>query len=87
MTEDKIRRMVTGIVVAATALIVTLLIILSSNIVTMCVQNNRMQELADERVRLEQLIDEGREDVDYYKSDLGIDQLLFEQGFVDANKK
>ncbi len=87
MSEDKMRRIVTGGAVGATALIVALLVFLVPNIVTLCVQNNRMQELAAEKARYEQLIEEGNAKVDYFKSDIGLGQLAFQQGFVDANKK
>ena len=76
MTEDKMRRMVTGVVVAATALIATLLIILVSQIVTMCVQNSKFQALAEDRVRYEQSIAECKKDAEYYRSELGIQELL-----------
>ena len=87
MTEEKTRRMVTGIVVAATALILTLLIVLVSHIVTVCVQNNRMKELQAEKERLEQLIEVEKESVEYYASKEGLDYLAFKHGFVISNGK
>ena len=87
MSEDKLRRIVTGGTVGATALVVALLAFLVPSIVTLCVQNARMQELSAEKARYEQLIEEGNAKVDYFQSDIGLGQLAFQQGFVDANKK
>ena len=87
MTEEKTRRMVTGIVVGATALILTLLAVLISHIVTLCVQNNRMKELQAERARLEQLIDVETESAQYYASKEGLEYLAFQHGFVKSNGK
>jgi type II secretory pathway component PulJ len=85
MTEDKMRRMVTGIVVSATALIATLLVVLVWQIVTMCVQNNRMAELSAEEARLEQLIGTGEKDLEFYESEAGKEALAFQQGFINPN--
>ncbi len=87
MTEDKMRRMVTGIVVGATALIVVLLAVLIWQIVTMSVQKNRMDALAAEEARLEQQIEKGADKVETYKSKEGMTILAWQNGFVSSNGK
>ena len=85
MTEDKMRRMVTGIVVGVTALIVTLLTILVWQIVTMCVQNKRIAELQQEEARLEQGIEEESSDLEFYKTPAGKEILAIKNNFVHSN--
>lgn len=86
MTEEKTRRMVTGIVVAVTTLIVTLLIILVSQIVTVSVQNNRMDELDAENARLEQLLEGDKTSLEYYQSLEAQKDLALQYGFIQSNK-
>ena len=85
MTEDKMRRMVTGIVVGVTALIMTLLAILIWQIVTICVQNNRIAELQAEEARLEQGIDEEEKNLAFYKSPAGKEMLAIQNNFIHSN--
>jgi len=86
MTEDKMRRMVTGGVVAATMLIVTLLSIHVYNIVTICVQNNRMAELAAEEARLERLTQETNDAIANYQLDQEKFYLAWTHGYRPAEK-
>ena len=85
MTEEKQRRMVTGIVVGITALIFVLLVVLVWQIVTMCVQNQRMAELEAEKARLEQDIEQGNNDLDFYQSEWGQEYLAIREGFIYSN--
>ena len=87
MTEEKTRRMVTGIVVGATALILTLLAILVGKIITVGVQEKRIKELQAERARLEHLITVEEESVEFYASKEGLEYLAFQNGFVKNNGK
>ncbi|MBQ8428135.1 MAG: hypothetical protein IJX18_02645 [Clostridia bacterium] len=87
MTEDKMRRMVTGIVVGVTVLIMTLLAILIWQIVTICVQNDRIAALQAEQARLEQGIDEEEKNLAFYKSPAGKEVLAIQNDFIRVNGK
>ena len=82
MTEDKMRRMVTGGVVALTLVIVTLLSILVYSIVTISVQNNRLAALEAEEARLEQLTQDTNDAIAYYQQDQGKFYLAIGNGFI-----
>ena len=62
MTEEKLRKVVTAITVAATTLFII--------------------RLTKENAKLEQVIEEGKLDAEYFESEIGLDWLAFQKGFI-----
>lgn len=82
MTQEKLRKVVTAVTVAATALLVFLLAVIVYQVVTMCVLTNREKELEEENKKLQQQIDENTLDAEYYESVIGKEWLAFQNGFI-----
>ncbi|MBO5479640.1 MAG: hypothetical protein J6A63_00415 [Clostridia bacterium] len=82
MTQDKMRKLVTACAVAATTLLVVLLAVLIYQWITYGVLKSRREKLEAENQKLEQLIEEGKMDAEYYESVMGKEWLAFQQGFV-----
>ena len=82
MTQEKLRKVVTAVTVAATALFVFLLAVIVYQVVTMCVLTKREKELEEENKKLQQQIDENTLDAEYYESIMGKEWLAFQNGFV-----
>ena len=68
MTQEKLRRTVTAAVVAATLTVFCLLVFIAYQVVTMIVQNNRIEKLERDVKRYEQVIDQNERDLEYYLS-------------------
>ena len=82
MTEEKMRKVITASVVAATTLIVFLLAVLVYQWITLGVLNNRKDKLLQENAALEEQIQKGGETAEYYESVMGKEWLAFQEGFV-----
>ncbi len=82
MTQEKLRKVVTAVTVAATALLVFLLAVIVYQVVTMCVLTNRERALEEENKKLQQQIDENTLDAEYYESVIGKEWLAFQNGFI-----
>ncbi len=78
MTQDKMRRLITACVSAATVLLVFLLGYLIFQWITLSVGAKREAELKEEIAYLEQLKEEAENDLEYYKSDLYLNWKLIE---------
>ena len=86
MTQDKMRRIITACVSAATVLFVFLLSFLIYQWITIANLDKKESKLERENKKLDQIIAEGNEDLEYYLSDIGKDWLAFELGFSKGEK-
>lgn len=86
MTQEKMRKIITACVSAATVLFVLLLSYLIYQWVTMAVLEKREQQLKQEIAELEQTIEQGEEEAEYYESVLGKNWLAIHQGWQAGDK-
>ena len=86
MTQDKMRRIITACVSAATVLLVFLVGYLCYQWITMAVLDNRMEKLENENARYEQMNTEMKDELSFLESEMGKDWLAFQEGFVRNNK-
>ncbi len=86
MTQDKMRRIITACVSAATLLLTCLSIYLAYQWITIAVFNHRIDKLEKENAALEQQIAEDSEYAEYLETPIGKDWLAFEEGFVRENQ-
>ncbi len=82
MTEEKLRKVVTAITVAATTLFIILLAVIVYQVITISVLKNKEDRLTKENAKLEQVIEEGKLDAEYFESEIGLDWLAFQKGFI-----
>ena len=82
MTQEKLRKIITASVVAATTLVVFLLGVLIYQWITFAVLNKRIGELQEQNNVLEQQIVEGEENAAYFESIMGKEWLAFQDGFI-----
>lgn len=82
MTQDKMRRIITACVSAATVLIVFLFGFLCYQWITKAVLDNREEKLKNEIAALEERNDELEDYAAYLETDMGKDWLAFQMGFV-----
>ncbi len=68
MTQDKMRRIITACVSAATILLVFLLGFLIYQWITIGVKNNKIEQVEAEIAALEREIEKAEEDADFYSS-------------------
>ena len=83
MTQEKMRRIITACVCAATVLLVFLLGFLVYQLVTINVLNNRIEATKADIVYYEEKIEEGKDDLEYYQSDLGKYIEALKLGFIN----
>ena len=86
MTQEKMRKVITACVSAATVLLVTLLSYLIYQWVTMAVLDKRIDKLETEIAQLEQVVDEGEENLEYYQSKFYLEQKLLELQMLQEKK-
>ncbi len=82
MTEEKMRKVITASVVAATTLVVFLLAVLVYQWITLGVLNSRKAKLEAENEVLMEQIEKGGETAEYYESVMGKEWLAFQEGFI-----
>lgn len=82
MTQEKMRKLITAAVVAGTVLLVFLLAFLVYQWVKIGVLNNRIEKIEAENATLEEKLNKGTRDAEYYESVMGQEWLAFEKGFV-----
>ncbi len=82
MTQDKLRRIITACVSAATVLLVLLLGYLIYQWVTMAVLDKKIDKVNKEITQLEQQLDENNKDKDYYLSDFYLNWKLEEMDLI-----
>ena len=78
MTQDKMRKVITACVSAATVLLVALLSFLIYQWITIAVQNKRIDKLTAEITRLEEIIAMDKKDLEYYQSVFYLNQKALE---------
>lgn len=82
MTEEKLRKMITGATVAATLFIVCLLAVLVYQWITMGVQARRERELKAKYEANLQIADELGSELGYFQSELGKFDLAMQGGYI-----
>ena len=82
MTQDKMRKLIVACAVAATLLLVLLLSVLVYQWIKIGVLNSRIEQIEQENARLEETIEQGKKDAEYYESIMGKEWLAFQNGFV-----
>ena len=82
MTQDKMRKLLVASAVAATLLLVLLLGVLVYQWIKIGVLNGRIEQIEQENARLEETIEQGEKDAEYYESIMGKEWLAFQNGFV-----
>ncbi len=83
MTQEKMRKVITACVCAATVLLVFLLGFLVYQLVTINVLNNRIEATKSDIAYYEEKIAEGKDDLEYYQSDLGKYIEALKLGFIN----
>lgn len=83
MTQEKMRKVITACVCAATVLLVFLLGFLVYQLVTINVLNNRIEATKNDIAYYEEKIEEGKDDLEYYQSDLGKYIEALKLGFIN----
>ena len=86
MTQDKMRRIITACVSAATLLFVILVAFLVYQWIAGAVLDNRIEKLQRENARLEEVNKEMSDYANYLETPIGKDWLAFQEGFVRGNK-
>ena len=81
MKQEKMRKVIAACVSAATVLFVFLLSYLVYQWVTLAVLDRREKELEAEIQKLQQTIEKGTEEAEYYESVLGKNWLAIHQGW------
>ena len=87
MTQEKMRKVIAACVSAATVLFVFLLSYLIYQWVTLAVLDKREKELQAEIQKLQQTIDKGTEEAEYYESVLGKNWLAIHQGWQAGDEE
>lgn len=82
MTQEKVRKIVTACVVAATTLLLVLLAVLIYQWISYAVLCNRVDKLTKENAELTQIIEEKKNDLEYYESEAGLEVNAWLQGWV-----
>jgi cell division protein FtsB len=86
MTQEKMRKLISAIVAAATVLLVILLSVLIYQWIKLAVLNNRIEKVKAENVEYKQEIEEGENDLSYYQSDFYKQLEAFKLGLIKGQK-
>ena len=78
MTQDKMRKVITACVSAATVLLFALLSFLIYQWITIAVYNKRIDKLETEIAQLEAVVARGEEDLEYFESEFFLKQKVLE---------
>ena len=81
MTQEKMRKVIAACASAATVLFVFLFTYLVYQWITIAVLDKREKMLQAEIAKLEQTIEQGNEEAEYYESVLGKNWLAIHQGW------
>lgn len=87
MTQEKMRRIITACVSAATVLFTFLSAYLAYQWITMAVLDNRIKKLEEQNAVYEQLIEEGTDQLKYLESEQGKEWLAIEMGLIKDKSK
>ena len=86
MTQEKMRKIITASVSAATLLLVFLLSFLVYQWITMAVLNKRIAKAEEQVAYYEEVIAKNEKDLSYYESILGKNHLAIQNGFVHPSE-
>ena len=87
MTQEKMRKVITACVSAATVLLMLLFGYLIYQWRTMWVSDKRIESLEMEIAQLEQILARGEDDLEYYQSEFYLNQKVLElQMLMEKNK-
>ena len=81
MPEEKAKRIAVAAIVAGVLLVLFLVAVLIVQFVKIGVANSERARLQAEIERYEQLVEQQREDLEYYESELGMYHQALEQGW------
>ena len=82
MTENKLRKMITGVAVAATLLFVCFFAYMSFQFVRIGVLNNRLQKVEQELATNQQILEEKSSELGYFQSELGKIDEAMQDGWI-----
>ena len=86
MTQDKMRKVITACVSAATVLLVALFSFLIYQWITIAVYNKRIDKLETEIAQLEEIIAMDKKDLDYFESEFFLKQKVLELQMLQEKK-
>ena len=87
MTQEKMRKVITACVSAATVLLMLLFGYLIYQWRTMWVSDKRIESLEMEIAQLEEILARGEDDLEYYQSEFYLNQKVLElQMLMEKNK-
>lgn len=86
MTQDKMRKIITAGVAAATLLLVFLFSFLVYQGISIAILNKKIADQKAENQRYEEIIEQKKYDAEYYESVFGKEWLAFQEGFVRPEK-
>ncbi len=86
MTQDKLRRIITACVSAATVLLVFLTCFLIYQGITKAVLDKRIDRLEKANAEIEKKNEELLGEAEHWESDLGKEWLAFQNGFIKENQ-
>ena len=86
MTQDKMRRVITACVAAATVLLTCLSIFIAYQGITLAVLNNREKALKSDIKKLEESIDLSKKDLEHYESEVYKNFKLWELQNLEGSK-
>ncbi len=81
MPEEKAKRIAVAAIVAGVLMVLFLIAVLIVQFVKIGVANSERARLQAEIERYEQLVEQQREDLEYYESELGMYHQALEQGW------
>ena len=82
MTQEKMRKLIVACAVSATLLLVLFLGVLIYQWIKIGVLNSRIEKIQQQNALLEETIQQGTKDAEYYESIMGKEWLAFQNGFV-----
>jgi NADH:ubiquinone oxidoreductase subunit 6 (subunit J) len=85
MSDEKLKRTVTGMIVAGTILILVLLIVILYQIVCMGVKKSQIKKYEEQISNYERIAEQLGQDLDYYSSDYAKWIAAVQGGYVDGN--
>ena len=82
MTQEKMRKVITAGVAAATMLVVFLFAFLMYQWIVIAVKDYRIDKITKENAQYQEQIDKNASDAEYYESLRGKEWLAFQSGFI-----
>jgi ABC-type polysaccharide/polyol phosphate transport system ATPase subunit len=85
MSDEKLKRTVTGMIVAGTILILVLLLVIVYQIVCMGVKKSQIKKYEDEIAHYEEIAEQLDQDLNYYGSDYAKWIAAMKGGYENGN--